>query len=86
MKQCVFVCTFHDFLWDPIGQVVLGLGIFELLSCSSYKVLSLEGVYLANFRDIPKSESDDKGKKTQNDETNKEATAPPRYTNPYRIV
>jgi len=41
--------------------------------CEFDKVLSLEGVYMANFRDTPKTESDGKGKKTQNDETNKEA-------------
>jgi hypothetical protein len=44
--------------------------------CEFDKVLSLEGVYMANFRDVPKSESgdgDDKGKKTQNEETTEEA-------------
>merc|ERR1719359_1116748 len=37
--------------------------------CEFDKVLGLDGIYIANFRDIPKSEGggDEKGKKTQND-------------------
>jgi len=42
--------------------------------CEFDKVLSLEGVYMANFRDIPKLDGgDSKGPKTQNDEATKEA-------------
>merc|ERR1740130_1479062 len=46
--------------------------------CEFDKVLSLDGVYMANFRDIPQSQSTDEGKgtegtKTQSDEATKEA-------------
>jgi hypothetical protein len=44
--------------------------------CEFDKVLSLDGVYMANFKDVPKLASDDtdgKGKKTQSDEAVKEA-------------
>jgi hypothetical protein len=42
--------------------------------CEFDKILSLEGVYMANFKDVPSSASgEDKGKKTQGDQTTKEA-------------